>query len=292
MDADGAGKKATERALNILGGAGLKSRVIRIPDGKDPDEFIKKHGIEGATKFSALLEGAANDTEYRLFCAAEGLDFSVDRDRVAYLEKTAQILGELSSSVEADVYAGRIADQCGISKQALLQSVKRKGSDYRRKERARQVKEVTTPVRTDAVNPKRPHFTRWANAEEGLLAVLMRNPDFVSRVATTVSPDDFMTDFNRKVYEELVRRDRENASFDLTLMGSSFTGEELGRLVHIQARGQQRENSLEECALCYQIMREEKLKASLVGGNSDSDEDYIQKMTELAKNKNKGVTEQ
>ncbi len=291
MDADGAGQKATERALTILTKAGIKARVIHIPDGKDPDEFMKKNGMEGPTKFSALLEGAANDTEYRLFRAAQGLDLSVDRDRVAYLEKAADILAELTSSVEVDVYAGRIADQCGIAKEALISSVKRKGADYRRKQQARQAKTATAPVRTDGINPKRPRFARAANAEEGLLAVLMRNPDFVPKVAGAISPQDFITDFNRKVYEELLRRAKENASFDLTLMGSAFTGEELGRLVHIQAMGQQRENSLEECALCHQIMKEEQLKASLSQVGDDSDEDYIQKMTELAKNKNRGVTE-
>ncbi len=292
MDADGAGQKATHRVLGILNRTGVKSRVISIPDGKDPDEFIKKNGQEGPTKFRALLQGAANDTEYRLFCAAQGLDLTVDRDRVAYLEKAAALLAALSSPVEADVYAGRIATQCGIDKQTLLDAVKKQAAKLRRTQQQKQVKAAVAVPRTDGVNPKRPQFARAANAEEGLLGVLIRNPDFVGKLMDYIDADAFLTDFNRKVYFELVRRYKDNASFDLSVMGGTFTAEELGRLARIQALGQLRDNSLEECGACYQVMKEEQLKATLATSGGDGDEDYIIKMTQLAKNKNKGATEQ
>ena len=291
LDADTAGQKATERAIGVLEKAGVKTRIIRIPDGKDPDEFMKRYGAEGPTKFRALLEGAVTDTEYRLFRAAEGLDIAADDGRVAYLERASKIIGEMTSPIEADVYAGRVASQCGVDKQAVLQAAQNHGKKARQQKYKEQVRQVTAPVRSDPVNPKRVVHRRAANAEEGLLSVLMRNPDFIGRVSGTVKPDDFLTDFNRKVYTELVARYREGRSFDLTLMAESFTGEELGQLVRMQAQGQQRDNSLDECAVYYKIMQEEQLNESLRHTENDSDEDYIHKMTQLAKNKNKGVTE-
>ena len=63
MDADEAGQKAIRRAAEILEKTGLKTRVISIPDGKDPDEFIKKNGPD---RFRALIEGAVSDIEYKL----------------------------------------------------------------------------------------------------------------------------------------------------------------------------------------------------------------------------------
>ncbi len=291
LDADTAGQKATERALGVLEKAGVKTRIIRIPDGKDPDEFMKKHGQDGPTKFRALLEGAVNDTEYRLFRAAEGLDIKGDDGKVAYLERAAQIIGSLNSPIEADVYAGRVAAQCGVSKDSVLRAAQTYGQKERKRQYKEQIRKVTAPVRTDPVNPKRPQHRRAANAEEGLLSVLMRNPDFIGRVSATVKPEDFLTDFHRKVYEELVCRYQQGRSLDVTLMSECFTGEELGQLVRMQAHGQQRDNSLEECAIYYKIMQEEGLKESLRHADIDSDEDYIHKMTQLAKNKNKDVTE-
>ena len=44
FDADGAGQKGTQRAIGLLRETGVDIRVVSIPDGKDPDEFIKKNG--------------------------------------------------------------------------------------------------------------------------------------------------------------------------------------------------------------------------------------------------------
>ena len=291
LDADAAGQKATDRALTILEQAGVNARILRIPDGKDPDEYMKKNGEEGPARFRALLSGAVNDTEYRLYRAAEGLNLEMDAGRVAFLEKAAQVIGSLSSAVEADVYAGRVAAQCQVSKEAVLTAAKNYRQQHRKRQYKEQLRKVTAPVRTDPVNPERPQHQRAANAEEGLLAVLLKNPDFIQRVAANVSPEEFVTEFHRKVYGELVRRSREGRAIDVTLFGDRFTGEELGRLVQIQAKGFTRDNSLEECDLCLQVMREERLKDSLRHETGDSDEDYIHKMQELAKNKNKGVAE-
>ena len=62
-DNDEAGKKATEKALGVLGKTGVKLRVVKMDGGKDADEIIRKHGKE---RFDALLGKAANRTEYRL----------------------------------------------------------------------------------------------------------------------------------------------------------------------------------------------------------------------------------
>jgi DNA primase len=61
-DADAAGVKAAQRAISLFENTGINVKVLKIPDGKDPDEFIKKHGSES---FRVLLE--QSDTTYRLW---------------------------------------------------------------------------------------------------------------------------------------------------------------------------------------------------------------------------------
>jgi DNA primase len=252
---------------------------------------MKKNGEEGPAKFRALLEGAVNDTEYKLFRASQGIDLASDDGKVAYLEKAAKVIGSLTSPVEADVYAGRVATQCGVSKEAVLTAANNFGKKEQKRQYKEQVRKVVQPIRTDPVNPKRPLHRRAANAEEGFLSVLMKNPDFISRVSANVEPSEFITDFNRKVYVELVTRNHQGKPFDITLMGDVFTGEELGEIVRIQTAGASRANTLEECALCLQIMREEQLKNTVRSSTGDSDQEYIEKMRQLAKNKKKEVTE-
>ena len=62
-DSDEAGQKATIRALTIVRDTGARVRVIVVPDGKDPDEFIRKHGADA---FRELVRQALPLVEYRL----------------------------------------------------------------------------------------------------------------------------------------------------------------------------------------------------------------------------------
>ena len=65
-DADGAGQKATARAIQILRNAGLPIKILTVPSGKDPDEFIRSKGDNGPAAFKLLIEKCGNDIEYRL----------------------------------------------------------------------------------------------------------------------------------------------------------------------------------------------------------------------------------
>ena len=72
-DADEAGQKATQRAIGILGSIGMKLRVVHLSGGKDPDEILRKYGPE---RFRSLIDGAANDIEFELLKARDGLDLA------------------------------------------------------------------------------------------------------------------------------------------------------------------------------------------------------------------------
>ncbi|MGN0568299.1 MAG: DNA primase, partial [Acutalibacteraceae bacterium] len=85
-DSDEAGQKATARAINIFSSTGLEVRVLRLSGGKDPDEIIRKYG---AQRFRDIIEGAANDTEYRILRAREGIDISSDDGNLKFLSLAA-----------------------------------------------------------------------------------------------------------------------------------------------------------------------------------------------------------
>ena len=91
IDADAAGQKAVRRAGEILKDTGLNVRVIVVPDGKDPDEYIKKNGPE---RFKALLEGAVSEIEYKLLTAVEDIDVNTDDGKVKFLSRAADIIAD------------------------------------------------------------------------------------------------------------------------------------------------------------------------------------------------------
>ena len=65
-DSDEAGQKAASRAIELLRPTGVLIKVISVPDGKDPDEFIRTYGNDGAIRFAQLIKNSGNDIEYRL----------------------------------------------------------------------------------------------------------------------------------------------------------------------------------------------------------------------------------
>ena len=117
-DSDEAGQKATERSLALFSGTNLQVRVLNIPGAKDPDEFIRTYGRD---RFEAVLEGTATPLEFKLAKAVKKYDLRNDAQRLQYVDEAIGILaGSAVSPTARDVYAGRIAEQTGIDKKAVL----------------------------------------------------------------------------------------------------------------------------------------------------------------------------
>ncbi|MFT5871956.1 MAG: DNA primase [Clostridium sp.] len=115
FDADFAGEAATLRGLEILRNEGFDLRVLIIPKGKDPDEFIKNNGKEA---FQKLVDAALLLIDYRLKRAGDGINFSNSEMIIKYVKKVTEIITDLDP-VEKDVYIKKISEDTGIKEQAL-----------------------------------------------------------------------------------------------------------------------------------------------------------------------------
>ena len=119
-DSDQAGINAALRGISVVSGAGGKPRVMTVTDGKDPDEFVKKHGKEA---FLRLADNAAAAADFRLKLAAEGMDLTDDRQILEYVEKAVPVLRSLGP-VEQDIYIRRLASDLGLSENAIMLAVR------------------------------------------------------------------------------------------------------------------------------------------------------------------------
>ena len=88
-DGDGAGQKATMRGLDILRESGLTVKVVRLPDGLDPDEIVNGRGADAYRK---LLDEALPLTEYKLVRLREKYDLSDRDDRTKYAAEAVRIV--------------------------------------------------------------------------------------------------------------------------------------------------------------------------------------------------------
>ena len=284
LDADEAGQKAVRRTIETLKDSGINIRVLVIPDGKDPDEYIKKNG---AAKFRALLDGAVSDIEYKLLTAAGDIDVSTDNGRLEYLKRVAEILASVNDSLTVDLYAGRMSEKYGVTKTALMSQIqsirKRNYKTIQKKE----IKEIVAPrYKSDDINPDRRRYPRAAKAEESIIAILLSHPDYYSAFKDRLSPEQMVTSLNRRVLAEVCRiLDSGRPNVDVSLFGEQFTPAEMGYIVSLQNGVLAEKNAKTVLNDCIKVILEENAALSAVGDKDLSIDDWAAKMQQIARNK-------
>ncbi len=284
LDADEAGQKAVRRTIETLKDSGIRIRVLVIPDGKDPDEFIKKNG---AAKFRALLDGAVSDIEYKLLTAAEGIDVTTDAGRLQYLKRAAEILSLVYDSLTVDLYAGRLADKYGVSKTALISQIESTRKQHAKTQYKKEIREVVTPrINREDVNPDRRRYPRAVKAEEAIISILLSHPDLYSAFESRLSAEDMLTPLNKRILGEVCSLLKNGHPIaDITLLGDRLTPQEMGYLVSLQNGVMAEKNAKTVLNDCIKVILEEK---ATVNADKDQDlslDDWAKKMQQIAENK-------
>ena len=263
-DSDEAGQKATSRAIPILRNAGLLVRILTVPSGKDPDEFIKSKGADGPEAFRALVEKSGNDVEYRLQKLRSNYNLNTSDGKVQFLEEATKVIAAIYSPIERDVYISRLCKEFEISKDSFVRQV---NSINRRKDRENAKKEVRRlqndlSGRGDRLDTEHVKKPRSSSAEEALIAYLINNPDSVKYINERLSKDQFQNELMKRYFTYF--SDRIGSGLDpLNNLTADFSEDERSRV--------------------YKIMS----KHSAVAGTRRALDEYIQIINEESKKLNK-----
>ena len=283
LDADEAGEKATDRAMKILQNAGVEARILRLPECKDPDDYIKKNG---AARFDALINGAISDIEYRLYSAARGIDLDADDGRLQYLRKACEVLSELDDPIAIDLYAGKLS-KYGVNKDIIKSETEKLISAKKRQSNRKQLDElVTVRKNTNDVNAQKQQFRRAAAAEETLISVIIRHPDLLSKAKAKITAENMVTDFNRRLYlkvDEILTNGRE---FDSVLLGGDFTPDEIGYITKMLKLGAGSTNAEKQLDDSIRVILEEKVLSNRSGITNLPDDEWANEMKKLAQKRN------
>ena len=287
-DADEAGQKATARAINILRPTGVNIKVLTVPNGKDPDEFIKSYGNQGAGRFRMLLEKSGSDVEFRLNKLRARYNTEITEQRVEFLTEASRLIAGLDNSIERDVYISKLSEELNVEKNAIRQQVYRFGRQNGREASKKEQREIQKMIsaENDSINREKRYNLRGANAEEALIALLMTNPDTAQRIFKKLSPDKFITTFNRKIYETLKERCENGYDFSIADISGKFSDDEISSIARILA-SHPRENDPEAAAKDYiQVLDEESQKMTpeqLAGADEETIMAQLKKLREKKK---------
>ena len=286
LDADAAGQKAVRRASGLLENTGLSVRVVVIPDGKDPDEYIKKNGKE---RFAALLEGAVSDMEYKLLTAAKDIDLNSEDGRLKYLAAAAEIIAATDDIMTRDIYIGRLSEKYGVSRTALTTRVNELRKRNSRQKQKKEISDIIRPKFTkDDINPERRKSVKGTAAEETLIAVLLKNPDFYKIALDKLPPEKMLTSLNRRIYETIISVLEHGGSLDISAFAEKLLPAEIGYLVSLQNSEKAGKNPEIVLKDCIGVILEEDMLLESAEKAEGSVEEWAAGLQNLIAEKSKG----
>lgn len=285
-DSDEAGRKASDRAIVLLRNAGVKVRVVTVPNAKDPDEFMKAHGDKGPAMFRVLLERSAGDIDYKLDLLKEKHNISQSQGKVDYLNEAIKIIAQSTNAIERDIYITRLSEALDVQKSAIEQQMQKTVKIKNYQQAKREFHNITEDIsaRHDKINPEKSKHLKATKAEEYIIAFMMNNPDMGQYINSRITTDDFATGFNKEVYKVVSERLLSGKDVSLTSLSQKFNEEEISYItvyvstvlpetLHKQALDQ-----------CLNVLKDEHRKTAVKSADEMSDNDmldYFKKMGSL-----------
>lgn len=191
-DADVAGQNATLRGLKILKDTGLQVKVLKVPEGKDPDEFVRNNGKEA---FDELIKNAMPLIDYRIQRVGEGLDLEDIEQKMKYVKLVSDILVDLDP-IEKDIYIKKVSEITGIKEQAIY--------DLLSEGIQKNTKILQTMNNMEIYGQKLYIEPAYLKAERLLLKLMIVDHEAYNYITSKITSKDLNMDGHKKIFNIIV----------------------------------------------------------------------------------------
>lgn len=207
-DSDSAGQAATLRGLEILEEAGCNVRVLIMPEGKDPDEYVRNNGPE---KFKNLVDRAISLLDYKIRVKSTMHKLDTVEDKLKLLNGIAETLAEHDNPIERELYAKKYAQEYGISYASLMEETNRR---LKRNSGAGSLYHAARDAagRPPASRKGEGFDPRYSELEHMLIVLLCHENRFFGLVSENYGLDSFRDNNARETARKLYRKLEENGS--------------------------------------------------------------------------------
>lgn len=271
-DADEAGQKALNKAVNLFKQTDVKVKIPALVGGKDPDEIIKKYGRD---KFKGMLDGASNEIEFKLLEIRKKYNINATQGKIDFLNDAIKILADVSP-IEQDLYLTRLADELGVEKNSIkiqLDSYTKKQKQIRKKKEYQGIiNDSIRDIQRQSYDENEP--IRLIKAEERIIGLLIKYPECIN-YCKDFDEHKIPSPFIKKMFVEIKNRLNNNLGVELINFGEMLTNDELGRLSGIIARTQYGDmNNEKEIKDCIAIICEEYDKRNSSSASNMTDDEF------------------
>lgn len=287
-DSDEAGQNAAKKAIRMLSDVGLEVKVLNMEGAKDPDEYIKKFGRD---KFRALLDAGKSGFEFKLDGTLRKYNIGIPEEKIKASAEICAHIASVYSNVEREVYISSAAKRLALSEDVLRNDVEAARRRLIKEYKANESKQARNDAIGigDRINTEGIKNVRARGAEEaiiGLMLIYEENRRAVVSGKIALDGEDFFSEFHKRAFEAIVELER-NDSYDYSLLGESFSIDELGRLEGlVRKRRELSENGTEVFVQCVETLKSEKKKKEAAEGTMSDLEELLRQKRE-AQNKKK-----
>ena len=235
-DSDEAGQKATERALKVLSEVGIDARILAIDGAKDPDEYIKKFGAES---FKRLLENSRPKFDFFLDKVKKKHTLSDPDERIKASLEICDYIASVYSRVERDIYITKTASFLEVDKVSVKTDVENAIRRMKKSDKKKSSGELIrkTAGYSDRTNPDFAKNPTEARLEEKIIGMILTFPDLLSHTVDkqNLSEVDFSTSLGKRLFS-FIKKNSDTSSFNIGLLASEFTPDEVSRAVGMQVK--------------------------------------------------------
>lgn len=192
-DSDSAGINATSRAIDIFLQASVKPKIIELEGGLDPDDFIKKYGVEG---FENKIKSAISYIEFKIKKLKENFNLEDSEGLSNFTIESAKILSSIKNPIERDIFVKDFSRKYNISYTAIENYI-----NYLNRNKLKETKREKFKVKKNTNVVK----SNKARAQEELLSYSLLDNDIYKYIRNKIEVFYFTNAMTRAVFEEIPR---------------------------------------------------------------------------------------
>ena len=211
-DADSAGSKATLRGVDLVIENGLDVKVVQLPEGEDPDSFVRKQGGEAFRKNLAL---AASFLEFKAEVFRNSGLLATPEGKTKAVRSIVETLARMKDELKRTIYLKTVAEKYDLYESVLFRELEKILGKEKVRARYEPRSEGATPRARDPISatvaPLPPA------AEQDLVRImLLHKEEAISFIFTSITPDHFTHPISRAVLDLILRQ--KEATWDPTTL--------------------------------------------------------------------------
>lgn len=249
-DSDAAGQNATLRALATVRALGLAVRVVTIPDGKDPDEFIKKHGADA---FRTLMDEAPALLAYQISQALAANDYSSASGKMAVLAQAIPALAEAPDLAEVNEHIRLLSQQLGIHEEDIRREIRKTQQKDKNVSRGQNINNIGLAQRPGA---------KTVAAERQLIRLMLEDSSIVPYVQAELDGEDIQGGERKAIINSLFtayNMGKSPAADSLALSLPEAAATELSNIMVMEMQLNDISRVVDDCIRIVRIARLEPL---------------------------------